>query len=157
MWTKGIVILVVVLLSAPLGFATLGWIQSVSLDPAAPTDTDSIDLTVLGGLAYLRAVDDPSVSLDTTPSSVQLDLVYDLDHLMMIDEFSHTEPIPGTLSAGDYDLTVRLFTTMDSQPPELADTFDSSFTVTPEPTTLWLLAMGAAMLGPPVYARRRRG
>jgi hypothetical protein len=51
----------------------------------------------------------------------------------------------GTLSADDYNLTVHTYS-ITSSGTGLDDTFQTSFTVAPEPMTIALLGLGAAIL-----------
>jgi hypothetical protein len=60
--------------------------------------------------------------------------------IWIITSWDHSKQI-GTLSAGDYDLTVNTYS-IESSGTVLDDTFEMSFTVIPEPLTVALLGMG---------------
>ncbi|MHC4239531.1 MAG: PEP-CTERM sorting domain-containing protein, partial [Planctomycetota bacterium] len=82
-------------------------------------------------------------------NQLTLDLTIDMGILPAIDYWSHSEEI-GTLVPNTYFTTVNLF--FPDAPPgdELQDTYTTEFTVTPEPSSLALFALGSLLL------RRRR-
>jgi len=101
-------------------------ITDVYILPEEPTPVDVITIYASGGLEYLDTPFDHS-ELSIVEQSVQLDLFFGVGYLPAVGDWSHSEEI-GTLPAGTYTLTVRVFEPLDG----LNHTHTISFTVVPE-------------------------
>jgi hypothetical protein len=112
------------------------WITDSYVLPEEPTPVEVITIFASGGLADFDTPFDHS-EFSIAQQSLQLDLFFGVGFHPAIGDWAHSEEI-GTLPAETYSLTVRTF-----EPGfGLNDTYTTSFTVVPEPTTILLFALG---------------
>lgn len=119
-------------------------IDSVSILPVQPTDLDVISI-ITSGTEGSGPVQVTNAVFQADETNLRLDLFLDVGFLQMVTPWTDTQGI-GNLSAGSYDLTVRTFIAS-----ELDDTYSTSFSVVPEPTSLAILTIGSFL----VHFRRR--
>lgn len=119
-------------------------IDSVIINPPSPGPLETISVVTDGwsGTNFIGVDYTDFLQID---HSLELDIYCSVGLLTIVDSFHHTELLE-TFSPGDYDLTVRTFSSLGGNPYEYGDTFVTSFTVIPEPTTFLLLGFGAVML-----------
>jgi len=141
---NGFICVTIVLLMGQSASASVS-ISGVSIIPPDPTPSNRITIDVWGMSSYNFA------GLDMTQfTAVNHDLKLDIycaeGSLPIFDNWSHSERV-GRFSAGSYELTVRAYSAdKPSYEYVLNDTYQTSFTVIPEPTTILLLGLGAVML-----------
>ena len=115
-----------------------GTITDVSIIPEQPTLEDAITILTsgvegAGGVSIIDSV------FQMAGTSLELDIFINVGLFDELTPWSHSEII-GTLPANSYDLTVTLDAYYGSHTE--IDTYSTSFTVVPEPATVFLLAMG---------------
>ena len=114
-------------------------ITDVYIMPEVPAVEDVITIFA-SGQASSRPVWITDSNLYLEGTSLELDIFFELGPFQMITPWSYSEEI-GMLPAKTYELTVRTFEVPypDSGP---TDTYTTTFTVVPEPTSILLLSMG---------------
>jgi len=146
-----IVLTVVITTSASVEAGSIT-ITDVSRDPLLPTVFDSITIKTFIDFDLIAHPEMVFASsyFNQSGMSLQLDLGFYKDGMGMGTPIVSPllEPI-GMLTEGFYDLTVRAYVSPDPIAmvlPSLSDEYFTSFQVTPEPSTLLLLGLGAVML-----------
>ena len=116
------------------GWAGIGHasITNVEILPETLTVNDSLNIVVSGVAHSSIYVSDSLLTIDE--ASVELDIYLQEGMLPVVTQWSHTEDI-GVLPAGTYNLIVN--TSID-RTPAFNDTFTTSFTVVPEPASIFL-------------------
>lgn len=122
---------------ASANYASIG---NITIDPAQPLTTDFISLNISGGATSGESHIVSSL-FQQNENQLSLDLTIDMGLTTVLSFWSHTEQI-GTLDFDTYFLTVRLLYPEALWEPELQDTHQIEFAVTPEPATLLLLTAG---------------
>jgi hypothetical protein len=133
---------VVLLVFACQASATSVWINSVSVVPSQPSDTDLITFNVFGKACQASSwVDHNQFSQDGT--SLQLDLYVDYGDETAFSNWNYSKQIQ-PLTPATYSLEVRTFDYQSGSPwfGTLQDTHTVDFTVTPEPSTFAILGFG---------------
>ena len=115
-------------------------ITDVNILPEEPTIEDVITIVVSGIEGSLPVSIDDSI-FQIVGTSLELDLFVTTGPFYAITTWSHSEII-GALPANSYNLTVREHERFMADPYFLTDTYPTSFTVIPEPTSILLLSMG---------------
>ena len=138
---KARLLLATVLLMCIFVLSTQASIGDVTIQPSAPTEADNISFDIVGAEAS-GDVNISEVIYNLDNNHVTLDLSMELGPFFAITPWSYTYDI-GTLPAGIYDVTVN---TIVVNNPSTNSTFDTSFEVVPEPTTLLLVSAGLCFL-----------
>ena len=115
-------------------------ITDVNILPEVPAVEDIITIVVSGIEGSLPVSIDDSI-FQIVGTSLELDLFVTTGPFYAITTWSHSEII-GALPANSYNLTVREHERFMADPYFLTDTYPTSFTVIPEPTSILLLSMG---------------
>ena len=120
-------------------------IDQVVISPASPTSSDTITIDANGPVNFGGWTFNHS-SFTANGTDLTLDFYFDVPDtvIWVMLQWDKSKQI-GTLSADDYDLTVHTYS-ITSSGTVLDDTFTTSFTVTPEPMTIALLGLGAAIV-----------
>jgi hypothetical protein len=118
--------------------AVIGYVDII---PGEPTINDEISIFVSGGEPY-GPVDITDSIFNINGKSLGLDLYLDVGFLTVVTPWTHSEEI-GFFPAGTYNLTVNTF---DESRPIHNDTFETSFTVIPEPTSFILVTLGSIII-----------
>ena len=154
--------LVIILVGFLMNLAALAdvvTIDGIHINPLQPTNADLIEMRTYGWIGYAFDI----VLLDSeshiSGTSIDLDFYFQDSNpggtrLPVSEEWESTAPI-GTLSPDTYYVTSRVWVTEDPIFPHyyrLADTHSISFTVVPEPATLFLFGLPGLAL---VMKRRR--
>jgi hypothetical protein len=141
-------ILTLVFIMAEQVLATFS-IDQVTISPASPTSSDTITIEADGLVNFGGWTFDHS-SFTANDKNLTLDFYFDVPEYVfwIVTPWDESKQI-GTLSADDYNLTVHTYS-ITSSGTGLEDTFQTSFTVAPEPMTIALLGLGAA------FAARKR-
>jgi hypothetical protein len=122
-------------------------VYGVELSPEVPTEHDAVSIRAYGEVGssswYIQLADTVISGRD-----IMMEIYFQDSGVGVpaITPWMHTEDV-GNLAVGTYSLTVKTY-----QNSSLADSYASSFSVVPEPSTMGLTALGGAVL----YARRRR-
>ena len=120
------------------------WIMDVNVIPEQPLLTDTITINLSGWASNTPSwVEYDQFSQNGT--SLQLDLHIDMGNWDTLSQWSYAKQI-GSLVPGTYSLTVQAFVPIWFPNGPLQDTYTTEFTVTPEPTTLVLLAIGLPII-----------
>jgi len=127
-----------------VGAASGASLVDVHIIPPAPTEQDVLTVYASGFMpqdgGYVEQTD-----LVLLGTSVNLGLYFKYTYgIQLPTPWSYAQEI-GSLNAGTYQLTVRTFGEVN---PNLNDTFQTSFTVIPEPTS------GSLLLGGLILARK---
>jgi hypothetical protein len=137
-------ILTLVFIMAEHALATFS-IDNVTISPANPTSLDIITIDANGPVNFGGWTFDHS-NFTANDKNLTLDFYFDVpDNVYWIMTTWDQSKQIGTLSANDYDLTVNTYS-ITSSGTGLDDTFQTSFTVTPEPMTIVLLGLGGLSL-----------
>jgi hypothetical protein len=125
------------------------WIgnNSVNVVPSQPTNTDLITFNISGWAVGATSWADHDV-FSQTGTSLQLDLYIDAGMGGVGSYWGSSKQIQPLIS-GTYNLEVRAFDWQFGSPEygTVQDTYNSSFTVTPEPASAFLLLLGAGLFG----------
>jgi hypothetical protein len=125
-------------------------IDQVTISPASPTSSDSITIDANGPVNFGGWTFDHS-SFTANDKNLTLDFYFDVpDYVYWVMTTWDESKQIGTLSADDYNLTVHTYS-IKSSGTGLDDTFQTSFTVTPEPMTIVLFGLGGLAI-----VRKRR-
>ena len=142
-------ILTLVFIMAEQVLATFS-IDQVTISPASPTSLDTITIDANGPVNFGGWTFDHS-SFTANDKNLTLDFYFDVpDYVYWIMTTWDESKQIGTLSADDYNLTVHTYS-IKSSGTGLDDTFQTSFTVTPEPMTIVLFGLGGLAI-----VRKRR-
>jgi hypothetical protein len=137
-------ILTLVFIMAEQVLATFS-INKVTTSPASPTYLDAITIDANGPVNFGGWTFDHS-SFTANNKNLTLDFYFHVpDIVFWVITTWYESKLIGALSADDYNLTVRTYS-ITSSGTVLDDTFQTSFTVTPEPMTIALLGLGAAII-----------
>ena len=131
---KKLILITLLTLAAATAKAT---IIDVDTLPVTPIYTDVITIFT-SGIEGAGGVTVTNSVFDVDGTDLTLDLYLEIGLLTVSTPWSHSEII-GTLVPADYNLTVNTYDVFYSM---YDDTFSTTFEVTPEPTSLLLLAMG---------------
>ncbi len=120
-------------------------ITSVNVVPSQPLNTDLITFNISGTAAYSPSWVASDI-FSQNGTSLQLDLYVDMGFSAAISNWNYSKQIQ-PLVAGIYSLEVRDLYGKLGSPfyGMLLDTYNTSFTVTPEPATIFLLGAGAIL------------
>jgi hypothetical protein len=119
------------------------WINNVTTTPLQPLDTDSITLNISGIWGGSPVIVSDQFLQNGT--SLQLDLYFPYSMIQIIDFWKYSKEIQ-PLSPGIYNLEVDAYGYDSHGVPDLADTYTTSFTVTPEPCGLALFGIGVPFM-----------
>lgn len=136
-----IIIAAMVLVSSASGSPIQIHIEDVDITPLVPTMLDIINIDVLGG-ASLSGSQVEYSEFSQNGTALQLDLFVDVGILTIPSTWSHLEQV-GPFDAESYSLTVRAFEYQDGT---LKDTYTRDFVVIPEPSSVFLFALGALII-----------
>ena len=128
-------------------------IDGININPPLPTDVDTVDIITYGWIGYVNDIVFLDSDFNISGTSIDLDFYfYDSNpggiRIPIADRWDSTADI-GTLSPDTYDVTSRAWVTEDFFPPfyyRLADTHSTSFTVVPEPASLFMFGLGGLAL-----------
>lgn len=120
-------------------------IEDVSVTPSSPSPSDVITVYSQGQVEFGLWTFDHS-DFTANGSDLTVDIYFNVPDtvIWIITSWDHSKQI-GTLSAGDYDLTVNTYS-IESSGIQLDDTVEISFTVVPEPAALTLLMLGGMIM-----------
>jgi len=110
-------------------------ITDVHIVPEEPTINDVITIVTSGLEGSGPVFINDSVFL-ADETVLQLNIFLDLGPYTVVTPWSHSEDI-GPLPTGFYELTVRTFEDL-----QVADTYNMTFEVVPEPASIMLLCLG---------------
>ncbi|MHC4466022.1 MAG: PEP-CTERM sorting domain-containing protein [Planctomycetota bacterium] len=139
--TLFIIIVTMVLANSASGSPIIIEIDDVDITPQEPTMLDLININVSGGASGGGSYVEHS-EFSQSGTSLQLDLFVDVGDTTIPSTWSHLEQI-GPFSAETYGLTVNVFEYQDGT---FKDTYTQDIVITPEPSTIGLLGLGALAL-----------
>lgn len=145
------VVTVLILVGPSLSFADSVGISDISIDPIQPTNIDLIGITTSGWVGYVFDVQFVDSESHISGNSINIDFYfYDSNPggigLPVAGGWDSTVNI-GPLSPGIYGVSAKAWITEDLFPVyRLADMDSTSFTVIPEPATLFLFGLSGLVL-----------
>ncbi len=138
-------------LAGSAGAAVVG-ITGINVNPALPTEFDSINILGEGFMGYAMDIEFWSSDFSISTTSVEINYYFVDSHvpggirLPISDDWTYTTSI-ATLTEASYDVIAKAWVDeINGIGLYLADTYTTTFTVTPEPGTILLLAFGSLML-----------